>query len=510
MNLRCLQAADKWISLRNGRGVVLSIASGFLTALIWASARDPFHRIDFVVRTGQGENVRCIAVLPKAGQRFPSVVCLHDKGETLDSSGNYLRPVAELGLAAVDFEYNQTNAGVFEDQFLAVLRRLSNRAWAKRDAMAWLGVGAGARHSFRFALKRTEYRPRLLIQIDAGWLDQLDAVENALPREITAVPADCSAVLVNVQRGANGSLPNATALSLRLQRLGWPTEIIPVAALSEDPTLLTPLVVRRAAEQCAAAFGPVRPMRTNARPTLWQYWMPFCGLQLVVLPRTLATCSTRRSSKEKTVWHKRLCLLAWVVTALALSATALNLGLLMLRPGPVTEPLAARVMVSQGQENDFKWLTRNTSAPTPTVAALVDWVRLCDLQKRAYYQNLDHATYRNFVLSGFIATNCPTRLDWRRPLWEATCPRIKGLSDPTLAATLVAQFLRSRITVLPDLEGPAGVAAMWDMQITNVRGFERIYIAALRSIGIAARLSQTDKAEFWTGTCWREAPPPVL
>jgi hypothetical protein len=147
----------------------------------------------------------------------------------------YLRSVAELGLAAVDFEYNQINPATFEEQLLAVRSCLSNQPWAKQEAIAWLGLGAGARYSLRLALSQPQHRPRLLVQIDTGWLDQLDAVEDALSRErFTPRPADFSVVLVDVQGARNGPFPDVAALSSRLRRLGWPVDIVPVPVLSQD------------------------------------------------------------------------------------------------------------------------------------------------------------------------------------------------------------------------------------------------------------------------------------
>ena len=45
---------------------------------------------------------------------------------------------------------------------------------------------------------------------------------------------------------------------------------------------------------------------------------------------------------------------------------------------------------------------------------------------------------------------------------------------------------------------------------TNPRGFEAIYVAALRSAGVPARLDSGKRAEIWTGTGWQAAPRPVI
>jgi hypothetical protein len=55
-----------------------------------------------------------------------------------------------------------------------------------------------------------------------------------------------------------------------------------------------------------------------------------------------------------------------------------------------------------------------------------------------------------------------------------------------------------------------GVETIWTEQMTDEVGFERIYVAALRSVGIAARLNEQKQAELWTGKKWQTAPKPLI
>jgi hypothetical protein len=54
------------------------------------------------------------------------------------------------------------------------------------------------------------------------------------------------------------------------------------------------------------------------------------------------------------------------------------------------------------------------------------------------------------------------------------------------------------------------VAEIWQRQITNERGFEAVYVAALRSVGVLSRLGAQGRAEFWTGAAWQAAPRPLV
>jgi hypothetical protein len=45
-------------------------------------------------------------------------------------------------------------------------------------------------------------------------------------------------------------------------------------------------------------------------------------------------------------------------------------------------------------------------------------------------------------------------------------------------------------------------------QITDKSGFDIIYVAARRSVGVPARLDSQNEAEFWDGGKWQTAPMP--
>jgi hypothetical protein len=64
------------------------------------------------------------------------------------------------------------------------------------------------------------------------------------------------------------------------------------------------------------------------------------------------------------------------------------------------------------------------------------------------------------------------------------------------------------IATLPNLSH--GGPEIWRKQITDAAGFEIIYVAALRSVGVPARLSSNGHAKFWDGKRWQSAPEPSI
>jgi hypothetical protein len=101
-------------------------------------------------------------------------------------------------------------------------------------------------------------------------------------------------------------------------------------------------------------------------------------------------------------------------------------------------------------------------------------------------------------------------MNWWRPLWGGVFPRRLQESSPPDAAQIVVRHLRERVTMadLPDLSHE--VPEIWLRQITDEAGFEIIYVAALRSVGVPARLDSNHHAEFWDGDKWQAAPDPVI
>ncbi|MCC6819121.1 MAG: hypothetical protein IT579_00170, partial [Verrucomicrobia subdivision 3 bacterium] len=74
----------------------------------------------------------------------------------------------------------------------------------------------------------------------------------------------------------------------------------------------------------------------------------------------------------------------------------------------------------------------------------------------------------------------------------------------------VVRYLRERVGIDPAYSYRVGVETIWTQQMTDEIGFERIYVAALRSVGIAARLNAGQRAELWAGNNWHEAPRPIV
>ena len=97
-------------------------------------------------------------------------------GGTWLTDGNDLRQFAELGMAAVGFDYDQTNSGAFDGEFAAVLDYVRRQSWANTNAIAWVGFSLGAQNTLGYLLKHPENHPQLYVRLAGGWIPELEII----------------------------------------------------------------------------------------------------------------------------------------------------------------------------------------------------------------------------------------------------------------------------------------------------------------------------------------------
>ena len=265
----------------------------------------------------------------------------------------------------------------------------------------------------------------------------------------------------------------------------------------------------------------------------WTYWMPAVLLfgNLIALRRWwmlvrrawLANASwpadtvrpsrrTTNDENERQFQGRPACLLRVAATLLgsvAVLATAVHLIPPRMPVSGFTLELAGEFLVSARLQDDFAFITQQAVWRGKRLGALLDHVELSDLQRRQFYPNLDSYIFQTCVLSPNIDQLPLSELDWRRPFWEHFYPRVRGEHDPLAGAQVIVRCLRERVGISSEYPYRVGVETIWIQGMTDMAGFERIYVAALRSVGIAAQLGAQGQAEVWTGAVWQVAPRPL-
>ncbi len=157
--------------------MLLLLAGGFLAALWWARERDPFVRMEFTLRGTGIPTTPGLAVLPKPGGRFPVAVLFHGAGGNLIGNGRALRQLAELGLAAVAIEYDQTNQLKFNGQAAALSAFLRGQSWAQTNATAWIGRSLGAQRTLALLAQHPETQPQVYVRLAGGWPEEMETAK---------------------------------------------------------------------------------------------------------------------------------------------------------------------------------------------------------------------------------------------------------------------------------------------------------------------------------------------
>lgn len=542
----------------------------FIAGLLRAREQDPYRRVRFLL-TGADNTTTGIAVLPKLAARYPVAIYVHGSGESLLTSGTHLRQIADQGLAAVGIEYDQGNQAAFDDQLIALCRFVQGQPWAQSN-IVWIGSGLGAQRTLAFVCAHPAWQPNLFVQIEGRWTSGLDeplqgtargsqlscpvllvqsrgdslvstndayklagllraagapvqmcflddsshSPDRDHPSVLREVAEYCAARLPPPDYAARlpkpySSGPAALQFNRTLQQAGQNRDQLwsSIAALPQ-PQLGAAMTHIR--ETSAASFDPAaegKSERPPARPFLVIAGLSAAGLFLlwkcvgrVARPPAILFPSHASSIRPEAY-------LRWTALGLALAAAALvSVDLVFPRLQVNPSRLAAeRRLFDSFDADDSRYLI--PAAPGVSVGRLLENIQLAELQREQFYAGLERGTFQPYVLSPAIDSQ-PAEWGWRRIFWENFQPRVRKEHDPVAGAGIVVEYLRERVGIDPSLPPGVGIETIWNQQRTEGEGFQRIYVAVLRSIGIAARFNDLRKAELWTGKEWRAAPPPLL
>jgi pimeloyl-ACP methyl ester carboxylesterase len=492
----------------------------FFGALFWAKAQDPFSRKWFTLKTSDQGSFKCVAVLPKPLRPCPVIIYTHGSGGNLMNDGNDLRQMAELGLAVVSLEYDQTNEAAFAGQFGAVLNYLGQQPWAKTNAVAWVGFSLGANGMLDFAVQHPELQPKLMVQLSGAGLNQ-STLNSQLSTNL-----HCQVLFIHGEQDQTFPLADTKALAATLQSNGVPVELKIIPGAPHGMELERGVIFRCVGEYCLTHLvgkDALQNYHSIAQwqaegPALWLFWLPAMMwiVGRVIFLRMRKPLSDGRSAQRADPTSKlksHEIALRWIAAALAawaLAVTALHLVPPHFLVSERTLSIARKHLIEPKQSTDFECLAAQPIWGGQKLKTLLDHVELAGYNRELINWQLDDKVYRDYVLSPVITGQPGEQLNWRRPLWEEFYPRIRHENSPEDAARIVVRHLRERVTIAALPDPPREVPAIWLRQITDETGFEIIYVAALRSVGVPARLDAQQKVEFWNGREWAAAPRPSV
>jgi hypothetical protein len=210
--------------------------------------------------------------------------------------------------------------------------------------------------------------------------------------------------------------------------------------------------------------------------------------------------------------HRRIRLTVWgvaLVTALfAIAQTTANLALLRSEPTSANLAKAERRLLNPALAWDWQWLLKSGQPAGTTVSEWLDTVELSNLQRRQFYEALPEGLFRDHVLSPQLMLGQKLTGGLRRELWRHFAPRVRKEAGVTGAAVLIARELRTRVTPRTTANAST-LRPAWQRGEAHPIEWEALFIAALRSAGIAARVGEGGQAEIWVDSGWQAAPRPL-
>lgn len=497
-------------------GLVLLLVV-FVCGLFWANARDPFQRTDLTVESG-GRSSQTLALRPNRSEPLPLLVFLHGHNDDVLAQRSWLRVASELGFCSVRMEY-QEGASVV-DRLAVLAGVLQQRGWIKSDAIAVVATEQGVEKLLRDPPKGGLPALRLIVGVNAGQaVGTISEKAESLPFSRERLKSS-DGVRTGVS-GMSKTEPRVLMLSGRKAEASAPS---PSAAVAHsliqnqpvDEALLLdeqnrPLLVRLIAEYCADFFGQPIESRIQQNKSCWYFWAPPLLMLLALIRRDWQRIaySNTESGSPATFVSNGLKIIAWVLVGLAVAQTTVELGLPRLTTSESVASAGRKWLVPNDRSVDYDFLVNDDGWKGQRLNALLTHLELANLQRRHFYPSLNASVFQQFVLSPRIDEDS-TEWGWRRELWENFYPRIRKERDVIQAAEAVFRFLRERVSIDPSRSTKSGVESCWKQGVTDEASFERIYVAALRSVGIAARLDGKGIAELWTGTVWQLAPRPLI
>jgi hypothetical protein len=144
---------------------------------------------------------------------------------------------------------------------------------------------------------------------------------------------------------------------------------------------------------------------------------------------------------------------------------------------------------------------------------LAEYVALADYNREIVNWKVADAEYQENVLSPVLKAGLKPDLKWRRELWIMFYPQIRNANSSLAAARILAAELRGEVEIHGQNREDFDFGEIWSSRLASGAEFEYLYVAALRSIGVGARINSHGGAEIFNSESndWVEAPPaPVL
>jgi len=467
-----------------------------LGLLCFERARDPYQRT-FQELIVHGTNATVVAVTPKGAKNpLPTVIYLHGTRGRALGNGTVLRQFADAGFAAVTMEYSQGNQADFNTELPALLVWLRQQRWADTNRLAWVGFSLGAQRMLEYYLTQPGQAPQVLVRVGGGLVEELRGEGKS---EMVKPQHDGQPQVLFFHGEQDRVFPlddmEKVGAWFKAQSSSVSTWVLPRGdhAFGMDREW----VMRCVADEIAAKM---EVPRTGRRPTGSLQTVKVALAALLVFAAWWLGPGLFRPRAGESKLLRRIALGVFVM---ALLATAYHLLMPRLLSGGRYAAWFQHSLGTDAEREDFRWLATHPDYRNATCYDLIGQVRLAHFRKSFLYQELDAEMFRNYVLIPGLTGDATPDLNWRWPLWLELYPKIRKYTNAEEAVIEVVRGVREKLGLPKNNTQRQGIMAAWTNGTANKEVYHHVLVAALRAAGVAARLDDSGRAEFWTSGKWQ-------
>ena len=469
----------------------------------WARQADPFVRYDFTFQTPHFPPSHWFILSNRTTKVLPLLLYADGRPHNLLMNGLLMRKMAEAGLACLYTDNDPENAASMEEQYNFLLRRFGARQYGDVRKAVWIGRGKGAEVLLKLARKALGIHPAMLICVlqETGNIDINDELESK--RAI-----GCPIIIVSKHESAD-ALRKAKALVTSLRESGNQVDLITFEHADEtrasDVLLFRQLAERsrdKLLRQNKSETG--NPLQHEPTTSTWRFFWPSGSLLLAIFAVIM--------------WEKAHKIGSVVFTRRLIACTVFICGVIAGLGGWTWIERHAQAggiwLTSQNNSrlnNDEVLFAKKWNLADAKPGQIRDYIALADYNRGLVNWELDPVNYELYVLSPCLRTNSNAELGWRQNFWSFFFPKIRSAASPDEAANFLVKYLRTEVEINSGPLETTRIQKIWDGRSASPEEFETLYVAALRSVGLGARLNLKGHAEILDNGKWQDAPrPPTL
>lgn len=470
----------------------LCCLTGLIAIFLWAQSAESVARI-----TVKSNNSETFVAIPRTRESCPIVILVTGSPETILQKGPALRAIAESGVICAYIGLDKQSVDQLDRQLAEIVSDTRVVKDGNKQGLIILAEGLRSSTMLIAATKSSVIKPNVFISVPE------ETEINTVIDRLTKADFHCPVLIANESKSDDVVRAAKNLPSQKIEFLAFngaddlrPRDLFFYKQLTE-----------RACEALlrSTEISNSAPLQRRDGRSSWKYFgLPagiFALFSILWITEKINSSPNARRRFQMAI------------------AAALIIGV----AGGITAGLFVGQLPSTFQTHDAKRnaqlsaLAEKWRLSATDAAKFAESSSLADYNRKLVNWKLDDRIYNEYVLNPRISMGSAPQFNWRQPLWKYFYPLIRRAPSPHDAASVVANYLRLEVEVhQPTAAGPktdqasvGPIRVIWIERTTTRLGFEQIYVAVLRSVGVAARLNSQGDVQIWDDDEWKPAPRPA-